>query len=171
MPSYEQWNKALFEYVITGVPRGARVYLAIDDDVIEFIAFQLNTRPDDFWNVLRTYCKRNKSIDFSHISSQALSQENYTQSPPYIAFLGAMVVAAYRMGESVNQGVASHDYFHYFNGLLGFPVDFGRPPGMAHGSEQVFWDEWNIWLRYHGYQPTAFKTADHYYTYALSQAL
>jgi hypothetical protein len=171
MATYEQWNESLLEYVISGVPRGARVYLAIDYDVIEFIASRLGTVPGDFLEVVQLRCIKQKAIDLSRFFSRSKAQEDYEQTPQYFAFLCSMVMAAYRMGDDIDQGIASINYFYHFNSIMGLPTDQGRPHGMAHGGEEELWRDWNNWLRFHGYQPTAFMKADHYFTYARSQAL
>jgi hypothetical protein len=171
MATYEQWNERLFNYVTSGIPRGARVYLAIDDEVIEYLATQLGTKPSDFSDAVRLKCVRNNAIDLNRIFSQAISQNQYKERPRYLAFLSLMVLAAYHMGESEELGVSGIDYFYYFNSLIGFPKEAGRPTGMAHGTEEKLWNDWSIWLKYQGFQPTAVKVGDHYFTYARSQAL
>jgi hypothetical protein len=37
MAGYIDWNQALIEYFTMGVAEGARVYLSVDDDVLERI--------------------------------------------------------------------------------------------------------------------------------------
>ena len=171
MATYEQWNERLFNYVTSGIPRGARVYLAIDDEVIEYLATQLGTKPSDFSDAVRLKCVRNNAIDLNRIYSQAISQDQYKNRPRYLAFLCLMVLAAYHMGESEELGVSGIDYFYYFNSLIGFPKEAGRPTGMVHGTEENLWNDWSIWLKFQGLQPTAYKVGDHYYTYARSQTL
>lgn len=171
MATYEQWNEALLKYVLSGVPRGARVYLAIDDDAIEFVGSQLGATLNDFLEVLRLRCIKNNTIDLSCFFSQQVGQEQYESAPPYFAFLCSMVLAAYQMGEDIDQGVVSINYFYHFNSILDLRTDQGRPPGMAHGAEEDLWKDWNNWLRFNGYQATAFKRGELYFTYARSQAL
>lgn len=171
MATYDQWNEHLLNYITSGIPRGTRVYVAIDDEVIEYIASQLSTTPSDFAASVRLKCVRNNSIDLHRVFIPGTSSDQYKNKPRYLAFLCAMVLAAYRMGEGIDMGIASNDYFYYFNSLLGLDSEYGRPRGMEHGTEEAIWKDWNIWLKYNGYQPTASKTGDYYYTYALSQAL
>ena len=45
MASYIEWNQALVEYFTKSVSQGARVYLSVDDDVLERIGRQLGASP------------------------------------------------------------------------------------------------------------------------------
>src|SRR5688572_7286584 len=98
MATYEQWNEALLSYVISGVPRGSRVYIAIDDDAIEFIGSQLGAVPGDFFEVVRSRCIKSNTVNLSRFFTRTVAQEQYQETPPYFAFLCFMVLAAYRMG-------------------------------------------------------------------------
>ena len=171
MATYEQWNNALLEYILAGLPRGAKVFLAVDDEAIEFLSNQLRVSADDFVLAVRLRCVKRENVDLNRIYTPNISANNYTEAPRYLAFLGLMVLAAHEMGKESDQGVAKHDYFHYLNELLGLPSDAGRPSGMKHGAEVELWKDWNIWLRYQGFQPTAPTSLDPYYKVALTQAL
>ena len=171
MATYEQWNKALLDYILSGLSQGVRVFLAVDDEVIEFLAGQLNTSPEDFAAAVRIRCLRSGDVDLHRVYSRSISSENYADAPRYLAFLSLMVLAAHNMGKEIDQGVAKNNYFYYFNTLLGLQPEGGRPPGMIHGSEVALWKDWSIWLRYHGFQATASLNVEHYYEIALSQAL
>jgi hypothetical protein len=151
---------------LTGAPKGARVYLAIDDEAIAWIADEMKTPADDFLEVIRLRCLTNRAVDLDRVF--AAGQRDYSMPPRYFAFLCAMVLAAHRMGDS-EEG-SPLDYFTHFNGILGIGGG-GRSPGLEHGAEEGLWKDWALWLRYNGYQATAFKTGEHYYTYARSQAL
>lgn len=37
MANYSEWNKALVSYFTSGVPYGIKIYLSVDDDVLERI--------------------------------------------------------------------------------------------------------------------------------------
>jgi hypothetical protein len=45
MPNYREWNRALVSYFTSGVPRGTKVYLSIDDDLLERIGQGLAQAP------------------------------------------------------------------------------------------------------------------------------
>ncbi|MBL8049626.1 MAG: hypothetical protein JNM46_00250 [Anaerolineales bacterium] len=172
MASYEEWNEALLKYVISGMPRGSRIYLAIDDEAINFISGTLNTLPGNFLEVIQERCIRNNNVRLNHLSVEPIIfQEQHHQTPPYFGFLCFMVLAAYRMGDNVDQGVARGDYFYHFNSMLGLPVDQGRPSAMEGGAEKSLWENWNNWLRVNGYEPTASMRGERYFTYARSQPL
>lgn len=171
MATYDEWNNALLQYIIAGLPRGARVFLAVDDEAIEFLANQLKSQVDDFVSAIRLRCIRRDSVDLQRIYSPSISGNSYDQAPRYLTFLGLMVLAAHNMGKEADQGIAKNDYFYYLNVLLGLPSDAGRPSGMKHGAEVELWKDWNIWLRYQGFQPTAPTTLEPYYKIALTQAL
>lgn len=166
MATYEAWNKALFDYTLAGVPKGARVYLPIDNEALAWVGDDLQTTPDDFAEVVRLRCVNNGIIQLNRVF--AAGPKDYTTPPRYFAFLCAMVLAAHRMGE--NEDSSHNDYFTYFNEILGLGIS-GRPPGLERGAEEGLWKDWAFWLRYNGYSSTAEKTGDHYYTYARSQAM
>lgn len=166
MATYEAWNKALFDYTLTGVPKGSRVYLPIDDEAIDWVADDLQTTPDDLSEVVRLRCVNNGTVMLNRVFAK--NPRDYIAPPRYFAFLCAMVLAAHRMGE--NEDSSLNDYFTYFNEILGLGIS-KRPHGLERGAEESLWKDWAFWLRYNGYQPTAVKTGEHYYTYARSQAM
>jgi hypothetical protein len=165
VPTYEAWNKALIDYTITGLPRGSRIYLAIDDEAIAWVARELDTSPIDFSEVIRLRCLNNEVIELDRIYAD--TPKDYSTPPRYFAFLCAMVLAAHKMGENEETN-SPLDYFTHFNGILGLSFG-GRPPGLE--GEQRLWDDWAFWLLYNGFQPTATKTGTQLYTFARSQAL
>jgi len=166
MVTYEAWNKALFDYTLTGVPKGSRVYLPIDNEAIAWVADDLQTTPDDFSEVVRLRCVNNGTVMLNRVFVE--NPRDYIAPPRYFAFLCAMVLAAHRMGE--NEDSSLNDYFTYFNEILGLGIS-KRPPGLERGGEESLWKDWAFWLRYNGYLSTAVKTSDRYYTYARSQAM
>ncbi len=167
MATYEEWNQALFDYTLVGMPKGIRIYLAIDDEAIAWVADELRTSADDFLEVIRLRCLSNSAVDLDRIF--AAGHKDYDTPPRYFAFLCAMVLAAHRMGEN-EETHSPLAYFTHFNNILGLQVD-GRSAGLKGGAEQELWEDWALWLRYNGFQPTATKTGEQYYTYARSQAL
>lgn len=167
MATYEEWNRAILSYTISGAARGARIYLAIDDEAIEHIASVLQTTPEDFAKAVRLRCVIHTRIKLERVYSTV--SYNYTEPPRYLALLSAMVLAAHRMGD--DSSLDAKNYFFYFNRLLDLHAE-GRPPGLENSAEEKLWQDWSIWLRYNGFQPTAHKIHEtHTYTYAVSQAM
>ncbi|MCE7948031.1 MAG: hypothetical protein DYG88_11440 [Chloroflexi bacterium CFX4] len=166
MATYEAWNKALFDYTLAGVPKGTRVYIPIDNEALTWLADNLQTTLADFGEVVQLQCVDNGVVTFRRVFAEY--PNNYMNPPRYFAFLCAMVLAAHLMGE--NESSSPNDYFTHFNKILGLDIS-GRPPGLENGAEERLWKDWAFWLRWNGYQPTAEKNGDHYYTYALSQAM
>lgn len=172
MASYDEWNSAILHYLIDGVPIGSRVFLAIDEEALMRIANLLEEPPptpqrvDDFIQAIRQRCvafegqsvKRFKP-DFSDVRSNP---------PPYLAFLAATVLAAYRMGE--DEEVSANNYFDRLDEMLGLPETIhGRPAGLEH--EDLLWRHWARWLDYRGFLPSAQagSGAHKYIRYPISQ--
>src|SRR4051812_35109369 len=98
MATYEAWNRALFDYTLNGVTKGTRIYLAIDDEVIAWIADRLETSTDDFPKVIQLRCLYDDAVHLSRVYAD--EQKDYNTLPRYFAFLCGMVLAAHRMGEN-----------------------------------------------------------------------
>jgi hypothetical protein len=170
MPSYVEWNLAIAQYVTAGVPRGASVFLNIDDHTLERIWVALLNQPADvpledviadFVAAVRGACVIPKS------SEDALNLRTlggYEGGVPRcVGFLTAMVLAEYRrMGEEIEDGgrIDEKDYFRrlrhlLLRGELG-EDEGGRPEGMEPpGVEERHWLVWNRWLEERGWIPSA----------------
>src|SRR5689334_16708686 len=99
MATYDEWNKAIAEYFSNGLPTDTSVYLSVDEEALEDIGTQFNLAKisetswvDDFTNALHIQLVQSDKIYLNRII-------NFHQArlPASIAFLGAMVLAAYRM--------------------------------------------------------------------------
>ncbi|MEH1846591.1 MAG: hypothetical protein V7L25_16750 [Nostoc sp.] len=59
MANYTDWNKALISYFISGTPHGTKIYLSVDEDVIEHIGYNFEQLPinvtwvDDFCTAVK----------------------------------------------------------------------------------------------------------------------
>jgi hypothetical protein len=88
------------------------------------------------------------------------------------AFLGAMVLAAYRMAE--DEKVNQSNFFRRFKEILDLPIsEYSRPRGMKSGAEEPLWQDWAFWLRQKGFIPSA-QPGDGsriYINYPISQTL
>jgi len=174
VPTYDEWNEALIGYLTRGVPRGAGIFLDINDDILEDIgrqAFKLKsggvTRwPDDFKRAVRAKC-----ILRTRVSLQNLFGYTANELPKGVAFLGAMVLAAYDMGE--DDAVTSVNYFKRLREVFGLGEGEGRPDGMEQGGEEAIWLEWGVWLQKQGFLSTAQagKGTKIYINYPISQSL
>jgi hypothetical protein len=181
MATYQEWNSALAKYVTCGFPAGSAIYLSVDDDVLEDIGRILDpatrsgaTWTDDFVEAVRLACVTTSAdVSFGKIGGR--SDDGL---PDCVAFLGAMVLAAYYMaGEDVEyEIIAENNYFKRLRQILGLPFDDrGRPAGLKPaGTEEILWKKWNRWLVKQGLLPSAELgkgAATRYINYPLSQAL
>jgi hypothetical protein len=161
MPIYDVWNNALIDYLTTRVPRGSSVFLDINDDILEDIgrtfAVQSNSSTrwvDDFKRAVRAKCVAGAKVHLENLPTNRA--DDASARPQEVAFLGAMVLAAYYMGE--DEETSSINYFKRLRNILHLDEDGeadGRPKGMKAGSEERLWTEWGVWLQKHGFLPTA----------------
>lgn len=169
MATYQDWNQAILQHVVSGKPTGSHIYLSIDEDALTEIGDELgifDARPD-FLAAIRHHCLKSGRVIVSRLHPQ-----NNSDLPPYAGFLAAMVLAAHEMSEDGEISLA--DYFTRFNQILGFGEESGRPSGMNTGVEEPLWQHWNGYLRQKGYIPTAKQGPDgsqRYIRYPISQAL
>src|SRR5687768_12370182 len=98
MASYREWNQALVSYFTSGVLRGTKLYVSVDDDVLERIGLEfgkntgVNNGRDDFLIAVRKKVIIDQQVNLSNLrgcDSDGL--------PKSIAFLSATVLAAYQM--------------------------------------------------------------------------
>jgi hypothetical protein len=182
MPTYLEWNHALIDYFTRPVPRHAPVRLSVDDDVLaEVFATQFqrtgakaNAATEDFRDAVRQRCVSGGAVE---VPPDRLTPEG---EPEGVAFLAAMVYAAFRMID--DEDAAGHNYFTRLREFLGLDTDeAGRPFGLGrlgdacgNAPEQHLWRRWNTWLAEHGWLPTATPGNTQYYLwihYPLSQTL
>lgn len=175
MASYEEWNKALVEYFISGLPEGASLYLSVDEQSLRDIGKRFENISDpvnDFLIAVRTKCiylGRVYLVDIRGMNSELL--------PKSVAFLSAMVLAAYLMAEeeTESENISEINYFSRLRQVLGLDVNTaGRPEGLPTGIEEGLWLEWNQWIIQNGWYPSAElgeSVVYRYINYPLSQAL
>ena len=179
MATYDEWNKAIAEYFVSGLSSGATAYLSVDEEVLMNIGArfeQLRTSHvdwvDDFTEAVRSKCVIGDKVYLRWIS-------NYQSEhvPRCVAFLAAMVLAAHRMiGEDTDaETISQINYFTRLRQVLGLPAEEGgRPDGLPVGIEENLWQIWNRWLIGNGWLPSAERgrtNYDRYINYPLSQAL
>lgn len=153
MASYTDWNQALISYFISGVPRGVKIYLSVDEDVIEHIGYNfINSSIDGNWvNDFNTAVKKRVVVN-EQVDLKRLQERNTQGFPQGVAFLCASVLAASRMGKE--EQISEKDYFQRLREILSLPGS-GRPQGMNPGTEEPLWKEWNSWLMEQGFLPSA----------------
>jgi hypothetical protein len=163
-----------------------RIYGKPDGDEGEaaaHLATEFN-RPDvtlqeagkDFLSAVRSECVVGQTVKLPRI---AFTEDG---EPTWVAFLAAMVDAAFRMID--DDDAAGHNYFSRLRAVLGLnPSDDNRgnrPDGMKlhpvtyHAPEASLWQRWNTWLSERGWIPTATLRQTerrHWPDYPISQTL
>src|SRR5215469_4584517 len=150
MSTYSMWNDALITYLTDGTPRGSTVFLDINEDVLDdigrtFIGSATGGWVDDYKQAVRAKVVVGQRIHLENIATYRA--EDLESRPQGVAFLGAMVLAAYYMGE--DEEASSINYFKRLRSILQLQEDGeedGRPRSMKAGSEERLWSEWNMWL-------------------------
>ncbi len=173
MASYRDWNQGLVSYFTSGVPRGTKIYLSVDDDVLERIGRDFNGKPtgDNWGNDFRA-AVREKVIVEGQVNLNNLLWRDSKGIPQGVAFLGATVLAAYQMADE--EKISELNYFKRLREILGL-YGSGRLPGMKSGqaAEEPLWKDWNLWLMQHGFLPSAQRGrgGTTYINYPISQSI
>lgn len=172
MASYDDWNRALVAHFVEGMPRGASIYLNVDDETLRLVNRRVGIAGagedpvDDFRRAIQA-----RVVDrWADVDPGPLYGRDGEGYPRAVAFLGLMVLAASNMAEEAD--ISQIDYFTRLRGLLDLSGE-GRPPGMAHGAEELLWQAWASWLQERGFLPSARPGAGgtRYIAYPISQAL
>jgi hypothetical protein len=180
MASYAEWNNALVEYFVSGVPKGVSVFLSVDDAAIidignRFAEWGLHVEDcvTDFLQAIRCQC-----VFGGRVYLDAIADSDESEVPRCVGFLSTMILAAHHMAaEEDNVDIISDiNYFKRLREVLGLSrEDGGRPPGLTPpGVEIPLWDSWNLWLAHNGWLPSAERgssVVDKFIHYPLSQAL
>lgn len=176
MANYIAWNKSLIHYFTSTLPRGKRVYLNVDVEIIEQIGQKINKNieqgnwTDDFFKSVRE-----EVVIQGRVSLNELRRCDSEGLPQGVAFLCAMVMAANEMADE--EDISEDNYFKRLRAILGLPTsEDGRPPGMKSGmkDEEPLWYEWNNWLMSSGFTPSAHRGRGGrttYINYPISQSL
>jgi len=174
MASYAEWNCALVTYFTIGVPRSTKIYLSVDDEVLERIGRDFLSSPvagswrEDFRTAVREKVIVEEQVNLTNL--QGLDFDGF---PKGVAFLGATVLATYQMAETGQ--ISELNYFRRLRDILDLPGT-GRPLGMKPGSiaEEPLWQNWKHWLMANGFFPSAQRGRGGpttYINYPISQAL
>ncbi len=173
MARYRDWNQALVCYFTSGIPRSTKVYLSVDEDILERVNQEFNLEVtnlnshNDFLAAVRQKVIFNGQVKLDNL------QRRDSNGFPHVAFLGATVLAAYEMADE--EEISNINYFRRLQKILGLPGS-SRPPGMISGSvaEEPLWQDWNRWLIEHGFLPSAQRGRGGqttYINYPISQSL
>jgi hypothetical protein len=183
MASYIEWNQALIYYFTEGEVRGARIYLSVDDDVLERIGRRFRSSPnggswrDDFCQAVRQRIGINSSSGGNTVNLDEM-RNSFSTPPICIAFLGLMVLAAYEMASDTNAKVTVNEknYYRRFRETLNLTTsESNAPRGMILEPriEPILWARWNNWLESKGFASTACEggTSTKYIGYPISQSI
>jgi len=175
MVSYTEWNQALVKYFTKGVALGARIYLSVDDDVLERIGRQFGSSDswrDDFCQAVRKEIGINSSSGGNTVNLDGI-RNSFSTPPICVAFLGLMVLAAYEMDRDESSNVNANNYYRRLREILNLTnSEVGAPKGMKFHYE--LWDKWNKWLKSEGFEPTAHQgdtQPTKYINYPISQSV
>lgn len=180
MATYDEWNKAIAEYFVSGLPSGATVYLSVDEAALMDIGARFEQSGISYVDWVEDFMAavRSKCIIGDKVFLPQNSGYQSDQIPRCVAFLAAMVLAAHHMiGEEIEDDIISQiDYFKRLRQVLGLSVgEGGRPDGLQPaGIEEKLWEIWNRWLIGNGWLHSAEPgqtTYTKYINYPLSQAL
>ncbi|GAA6621965.1 hypothetical protein [Scytonema sp. NUACC26] len=176
MASYKDWNQALVTYFTSGISRGTKVYLSVDDELLERLGSKLNQKfTDGSWSNDFRIAVKQKVIVEGYVNLSKLRPVGADGLPQGVAFLGAMVLAANEMADE--EEISEENYLKRLRAVLGLPtIDKGRPPGMKSGSdaEEPLWLYWNRWLMANGFMASAYRGRGGrttYINYPISQSL
>lgn len=173
MSTYEEWNKLLIDYFLQGAPSGSKIYLSVDEDVLEQLGQCFSSNPtngswvDDFQIALRQKVLQQED---QKISLDSLKTYNLRKVPHGVGFLSACVLAASQMANE--EDISELNYFKRVQEIFGVKGS-PRPKGMKAGAEEPLWLEWNRWLLKEGFQPSAYQGygPQKYINYPISQCL
>lgn len=175
MANYREWNQALIFYFTTGLPRGKRVYLSVDNEILEQIGQKFNQKIENSnWSDDFRRAVREEVVAQGRVNLAKLQGRNSDGLPQGVAFLGAMVLAANEMVDE--EEISEENYFKRLKAVLGLPTsENGRPLGMKIGKqgEEPLWEDWNLWLMINGFMPSAHRGCGGriYINYSISQSL
>lgn len=172
--NYTEWNQAFVSYLLSGVPYSSKIYLSIDDDVLELIGESVTSSPvGGSWSEDFRSAVRNKVVFEDRVNLNGLQGTDSNGLPKCVGFLGVCVLAAYQMADE--DEISERDYFKRLQEILGL-FGSGRPSGMNYGkeAEEPLWKEWNLWLIQQGFLPSAQRGREGpttYINYPISQSL
>ena len=174
MASYFEWNEAIARFFVERIPPGDPLYLSMDEDTLVEIASHAFSEEApaspviDFELAVEEEC-----VSGGRVILPGTTPQEPSGAPSCLAFLGAMVLAAYRMAPE--DGISEINYFTRLREILGLPDGSGRPHGMLPPApEETLWVSLNLWAVSKGLRPSAARGPEgptKYTNYPLSQSL
>ena len=180
MATYDEWNKAIAEYFVSGLSSGATVYLSVDEAALMDIGARFEQSEIDHVNWVEDFIEavQSKCVIGDTVYLPRGSGYQSDQIPHCVAFLAAMVLAAHHMigEETEDETILQTNFFTRLRQVLGLSDEQGgRPDGLQQtGIEENLWQSWNRWLIDNGWLHSAEHgqtTYSRYINYPLSQAL
>ena len=98
MASYFEWNEAIARFFVEGIPSGDALYLSVDEDTLVEIASYAFSEEEptnpviDFELAVEEEC-----VSGGRVTLPGTAPQEPSGAPACLAFLSAMVLAAYRM--------------------------------------------------------------------------
>ena len=172
--TYDEWNLALARYFYNESRVGKPVYLQVDDEVLRGVASEIGIPQADgrtaFVAAVRYRSRLNDDPFFKFFQWKKWENRlktDLTTPPPFIAFLGLCVLAAFDMANAEN--VSSANYYVRLEELL----NVKRPKKFDDVGE--LWERLNRWLdddlgKKHGRATASYVNRRHV-GYPISQAL
>jgi hypothetical protein len=186
MPDYETWNTAIIDFFTYDIRKGKGVYLTVNHKTLQdigksYLDLDSEIAISKFINAVKEKCIKHEN-GVKHVSLTSLRTNDAEGKPLGVAFLSAMVLAAYQM--SGKDEIDNTNYFKRLCELLDV-VQCGqgsRPLGMEldhnadedRGAEVSLWLTWNAWLESKGLAFTARPVKEgplRYLNYTIEQSL
>ncbi|MCZ7666539.1 MAG: hypothetical protein M5U34_04570 [Chloroflexi bacterium] len=144
--SYDQWNLALAKHFYNESQAGKPVYLQVDDEMLRCVAPKIGIPQNDgrtaFVAAVRYRSRLNDDPFFRFFRygywDRTELKADPTTPPPFIAFLGLCVLAAFDMASDEN--ISGANYYVRLQDLLGVK----RPKKFDDVGE--LWERLNRWL-------------------------
>lgn len=177
MKSYNEWNTAIRDYFVEGVPRGTSIYLSADEEAVRRIG--MDSLGLGYEESLRDFglAVRMRVVHEGHrVHAPSVYGRTQENVPRGLAFLACLVLAASRMADenAHEASIDANNYFRRLREVLQLSDGSGRPSGMEPGVEEPVWHEWNSYLLESGFLPTSRRGKEgplKFINYPISQTL
>ena len=143
VPTYVDWSNALGAYFTQGIADGSAVYLSVDAAALNECGRRLGIPAGEAVAAFENAVRR-QLVSSLRVYPDRAEPERNQAFPSYLAFLGALALAATRMREGT--GVDARAYFLRLREVLGVPPGNGRPNFLDNQQEVGYWKRWNRWL-------------------------
>jgi hypothetical protein len=171
---YLDWNRILCDYFSRRAAPGSLVYLAVNDELLEALGAANGVSGGngvtDFTKAVREHISPPLGSP-DEVALAWVRGEDCDGRPLGVAFLAAMVLAAGKMGDEMDEA----NFFGQLRGLLSCTKETGRLAGMRPaGVEEGIWREWSLYLAGHGLLSSARRgngSSNRYVNYPISQTL